>query len=56
MKKYIQPVLHVVELDTEDMLCLSIQAGYADESEVLSRRKDESFFGGNAPWSDNIEE
>lgn len=56
MKKYIQPSLHVVEIETENMLCLSLQNGQADNSEVLSRRKDDNIWSSNSPWNDDTEE
>jgi len=40
MKKYIQPSLTVIKMETEDILCLSVKDEAADkDAEVLSRRK-----------------
>lgn len=47
MKKYIQPSLTVIKMETEDVLCLSVSDEAADkEAEVLSRRK--------SGWSNSI--
>lgn len=39
MKTYIQPSLTIINMESTEMLCLSVQKGAADNSTVLNQHK-----------------